>query len=254
MARLVAGEFSKIFSTRLWFWLLLVGMAVTALYVTLGIAFADNPSQPSPPLDTAEGQRTLFAVGSSPAAAVLAVLAAIGVAGEFRHRTASATFLATPRRGQVLLAKVAAYLVVGVGYAAACLALTIAMAMPWLASKDIAVSLTANGLPEAFAGAAIAVALFAPIGVGLGALLREQIGVTVGLLLYLFVIEPILARIPALEPIAAYLPGTAARALSQVHQSSIEFVAPWAGALLLCGYGVALAAAGTVALRRRDIA
>ena len=254
MARLIRAEFRKVATTRVWIWLLLVAVAVTAAYVALGIAYADNPAQPAPPLTSAEGQRTLFAVGSSPAAALLAVLAAIGVAGEYRHRTATPTFLATPHRWRVLLAKVVAYAVIGVVYAAVCLAVTVAIAVPWLASKDITVSLMDNGLPGAFGGAVLAVALFAPIGVGLGALLREQIAVTVGLLLYLFVIEPIIVRIPAVESAAPYLPGTAARALARVHQSDIDFVAPWIGAALLLVYGLFVAVAGIAVTQRRDVA
>lgn len=253
MRRLIAAELQKVFTTRLWMWMLIVSSAITALYVVTSIVFADNPADPAPPLSSAEGQRTLFSVGSSPAAAMLAVLATIGVAGEFRHRTATATFLATPDRKRILVAKIAAYGVVGVVYAVVCIVLTAAIALPWLASKDIDVSLLGNGIPAALLGAVIAVTLFAAVGVGLGSLLREPVAATVGLLIYLFLLEPIFARIPAVETWAPYFPGTAARSLAQVHQSDVDFLQPWQGALVLAGYGVVIAAAGTLALNRRDI-
>jgi hypothetical protein len=44
MTRLIAGEFHKLFTTRLWLWLLLAALAITALYTGLDIAFADNPA------------------------------------------------------------------------------------------------------------------------------------------------------------------------------------------------------------------
>ena len=44
-----------------------------------------------------------------------------------------------------------------------------------------------------------AVAIFGLIGVGLGALVREQVATVVGLLVYLFIAEPIVTRIPALH-------------------------------------------------------
>jgi hypothetical protein len=47
------------------------------------------------PLTSPEGQRTLFAVASGGANTLVAVLAAIAITGEFRHKTATATFLAT---------------------------------------------------------------------------------------------------------------------------------------------------------------
>jgi hypothetical protein len=102
--RLIAAEFRKLSTTRLWLWLLLASAALTALFASLAIAFDDEPDNATPPLWTPEGQHTLFSVGSG-TRPLLAVLAAIALTGEFRHRTASATFLATLQRGRVVLAR-----------------------------------------------------------------------------------------------------------------------------------------------------
>jgi len=45
-------------------------------------------------------------------------------------------------------------------------------------------------------GVVSAVAIYSLVGVGLAALLREQVTTEVGLLVYLFVVEPIVTRIP----------------------------------------------------------
>src|SRR6266511_3030242 len=163
MRRLIAGEFGKLFTTRLWLWLLLASMALTALYASLAIAFDDDPDNFAPSLGSPAGQRLLFAVAGGAAKSLVAVLAAIGLTGEFRHKTVTATFLATPHRGRVVAAKLVTYAVV-----------------------------------------IATVAVFAVLGVGLGALLRDQVATVVALLIYLFVAEPIITRISALGEWTSY--------------------------------------------------
>jgi len=253
MTRLIAAEFWKLFTTRLWLWLLLGAVALTALFVSLAIAFGDDPDTWTLPFSTPEGQQTLFAIAAGGASPLVAVLAAIGLTGEFRHRTATATFLATPHRGRVVLAKLVTYGLVGAGYALVCIAVIVTIALPWLAAKDIDVSLTGNGIPRTMAGVIAAVAIYGLIGVGLGALLRDQVATVVGLLVYLFVVEPIVTRIPALSDWTRYLPGPADDALTQVSLSNQEFLAPWQGGLVLATYGIVFAVAGTFLALRRDV-
>jgi ABC-2 type transport system permease protein len=128
-----------------------------------------------------------------------------------------------------VLAKPITYALVGVGYALACIAVTIAIALPWLDAKGIPVPLGGNGIPATLAGVAAAVAIFGLIGVGLGSLVREQVATMVGLLVYLFIAEPIVTRIPALHSWTIYLPGAAANALTQVAQANQDFLLPWRG-------------------------
>lgn len=253
MRRLVTAELRKLLTTRLWLWLLLGSLALTALYAALAIAFAGDADNPTPPLSTAPGQRTVFSVGAGAATPLIAVLAAIGLTGEFRHRTATTTFLATPHRGRVVVAKLITYGLVGIVYALACIALTIAIAVPWLRARGIDVPLTSNGIPGTLAGVVAAVAVFGLVGVGLGALLRDQVAATAGLLVYLFVVEPIVTRVEALGAWTSYLPGAASSALTRVSQAGQDFLEPWQGGLVLAGYGVALALAGTRLAVRRDV-
>jgi len=253
MTVLIAGEFRKLLTTRLWLWLLLGAMGLTALYASLLIGFSADPDTMTAPLNSPEGQRTLFAVASGGANTLVAVLAAIGITGEFRHKTATATFLATPRRGRVVAAKLATYALVGVAYGAACLIVVTVIAVPWLAAKGIEVGLLDKGLPGTYAGVIADVAIFGLLGVGLGALLRNQVATVVGLLVYRFVAEPILTGIPALDSWTTYLPGSASAALTQVSLTTQEYLRTWEGGLVLAGYGLLLAAAGAVVSVRRDI-
>jgi ABC-2 type transport system permease protein len=253
MAALIAGEHRKLLSTRLWWWLLVAAMALTGLYAGLNIAFTDDPDNFAPHLSTPEGQQLLIAIAATPATTFGAVVAGIGLTGEFRHRTATATFLATPHRARVVGAKLAVYGAVGAGYAVACVGVVVAMSVPWLASKGIELSLTRPGMPGTVAGVIAAGAAFGLLGVALGALLRDQVATVVGLLVYRFVAEPIVTSIPALHAWTLYLPGSAASALAGSTLENRDFLEPWQGGLVLAGYLVVLVAAGAALITRRDI-
>lgn len=253
MGRLVAGEMRKLSTTRLWLWLLLAAMALTALYAGLNIAFTDDPDNFAPHLSTPQGQRLHYGTAASAATTLVAVLAAIGLTGEFRHRTATATFLATPHRGRVVVAKLVTYAVVGVGFAVACLAVTVAIGVPWLATRDITLSLTGDGIPATLAGVVAAGAAFGMLGVAVGALVRDQVAAVVGLLVYRFVAEPVVTSVPALHDWTLHLPGPAASALAGSSLETREFLAPWQGGLLLVAYAALFAIAGIALAMRRDV-
>ncbi len=253
MARLMAGEFRKLTSTRLWLWLLLGSVALTVLFAALAVAFGDDPSNPTPPLSSPGGQRTVFSVGFGGAGALVAVLGAVVMTGEFRHRTATATFLGTPGRARVVMAKMITSAVVGAGFALVCVAATIALAVPSLGAQGIEVSLSGNGIPGTLVAVVIAVALYAVIGAGLGAALRDQVAAAAGLLVYLFVVEPVVTRVGALKEWSIYLPGMAANALTNIRQAGQDFLTPWQGGLVLAGYALVLAIVGTLSVARRDV-
>lgn len=252
MIGLVRAELRKLTSTRLWLWLLLGAVALGALFVSLSLGFADDPDNFSLPLDSELGQRTLFATAAG-GGTLAAVLGAIGLTGEFRHLTATQTFLATPRRGRVVVAKLIVYPLVGVVYALASIGVVVAIALPWLAAKGIDVSLLENGIPATLAGVVTTMAIYALVGVGLGALVRNQVATVVGLLVYLFVVEQILTAIPAIESVTRFLPGSAVNALTQVSLGGYDLLEPWQGGLLLSAYGVAFALLGTLFTVRRDV-
>jgi ABC-2 type transport system permease protein len=250
---LIAGEFQKLFGTRLWLWLLLGAIGLTVAFSVLVIINADNPNNPTPPLSDPGGQRTLFAVGFSGAGALAAVLGAIGMTAEFRHRTATPTFLATPSRARVVVAKVLSYGIVGTGFGVVCAAVTIAVALPALSAEGVSVSLLDNDIPMTLVASVLAIALFAMVGVGLGAALQDQVAATAGLLLYLFVLEPIVTRIDAFQSWAQYLPGPLSSGLTNVTQTGQEFLTPWLAGVVLAGYAVLLAVVGAMVTTRRDI-
>lgn len=253
MTRLIRAEFRKLATTRLWLWLLAACAAWTAGYTALAIGFAGQVSSLTPPLATPAGQHTLLAIGAGGAGPLAAILAAVGVTGEYRHHTAAATFLATPARCKVITAKLLTYLLTGAGYALASIAIALAVALPWLAARGTPMPPAGNGNPAVLAAVVASTAIFAVAGAGLGALAGGQVATVTGLLIYLYVAEPLLTHVPALHSWTAYLPGVAADALTQATQAGVQLLTPWAGGLMFAAWAVALAAAGTLRTIRRDI-
>jgi ABC-type transport system involved in multi-copper enzyme maturation permease subunit len=252
VTRLVGGEFRKLFTTRLWLWMALGAIAITVLFLGFTIAFDGAEGNPQPPLSTAEGQRNLFGVAVASEVFVL-ILGIIAVTGEFRHQTVTPTFLATPRRGRVVVAKLVTYAVVGLGYGLLVVGVSVAVALPWLAAKDVDVSLAEGGIPGALVGTVTAIAVYGVLGVGVGALVRNQVAAIVGALVYLFVVEAFAATIPTVRDYYRYLPGGANAALAGTTQPGVDLLAPWQGGVLLAVYGVVFAVAGTWLAVRRDV-
>jgi ABC-2 type transport system permease protein len=253
VTRLVRSELRKLLTTQVWFWLLLGALALSALGVVGQVLTDGSADNPGPRLVTAEGQRNLFAQ-SSAAGVFVAILAIIGMTGEYRHLTVTPTFLGTPRRTLVVIAKLITYTLVGLAYSVLCAVLVVAMAKPWLAAKGIPVSLTDNRIPLVLLAAVVAVAIYGIVGVGIGALVRNQVAAVVLTLAFLFVVEPLIGNIPWVrDHVYKFLPGGAAAALTQTTQPNATLLEPWQGGLLLAGYGIAFAVLGALTTVRRDV-
>lgn len=253
MTALVRAEFRKLFTTRLWLWLSLAALGFTAIAVVATIAVAGTPAGAAAlPLDSDAGLHNLFASAAS-GTALLLVLGAVGVTAEFRYLTATPTFLATPRRARVIVAKMIAYAGYGAGYALVAIAVVLAIALPWLPAKGIHVSVTGHGIPGVMAAAVAVCVIYTVVGVGVGALVRNQVAAIVGSLLYLFVLEGLLSLIPVVRDYYRFLPGGASSALIGVTTGREDLLQPWQGGLLFLGYGIAFAAIAVASTLRRDV-
>lgn len=144
MSRALRAEVLKLRSTRL-----LVGLSAGALaLVLLGVALTlgFEGQQGTPELTGEEGVRSVLSQVGGGWIFTL-ILGVLGMTGELRHGTLTPTFLATPRRGRVLAAKLAVYAGVGVVVTALCALAVLAVGLPWLAAKDISVDLGSSTVP-----------------------------------------------------------------------------------------------------------
>ncbi|MCZ2823933.1 MULTISPECIES: ABC transporter permease [unclassified Modestobacter] len=250
VARLVRAEWTKLFTTRVWIGLLLGACVLSGAFAALFTAFAGNQDSGLPPLDSPEYARLAFSIATN-ATVISVVLGIIGITQEYRHRTATPTFLATPQRGRVVIAKLLAYALVAVPYAVLVCAVTVAVVLVYGNARGNAPELTGENL-EVLAFAGLALVVYTLIGVGLGALLKNQVGAIVAALVYLYVVEPLLRSIPATSGAYKWLPGGALEAMTATFQGP-DLLEQWQGVLLLLGYGLAAALLGTLLAVRRDV-
>ena len=247
MTRLVHSELLKLRTTRTARVLLTLAAAGTAALIAIVLLLAGQPGQPALGPDAL---RQLVLVPAQPLTLAALVLGVLGMAGELRHGTATSTFLVTPKRGRVVAAKLAAA-VTGLAMAAASSAAVLAVGLPWLRAKGIEVAIADPGVAARVAGLAVAVALYAVLGTGLGALLRNQVAaVVVGLLWWSQGVERVLTGILHQPGLERWLPMGAASALTAPGDGTLPM---WAGALVFAAYGLGLALLGSRLVARRDL-
>jgi ABC-2 type transport system permease protein len=248
MTRLVQAELLKLRTTRTARALLALTAAGTAALVAVVLLLAGQPGQPALGPDAL---RQLVLVPAQPLTLAALVLGILGMAGELRHGTATSTFLVTPRRGRVVAAKLAAAGLTGLAMALVSSVAVLAVGLSWLRAKGVEVALADPGLAANLAGLAAAVALFAVLGTGLGALLRNQAAaLVVGLLWWSQGVERVLTGILHQPGLERWLPMGAASALTRPGDAYLPI---WAGALVLAAYGLVLALLGGRLVARRDL-
>jgi hypothetical protein len=132
------------------------------------------------------------------------------VTNEFRHKTLTPTFLATPRRGIALGGKLAAGVVMGVLYAAVALVAAVGIGAAALAAFGIDTRLGETDTWAMIGRIVASFVLWTLIGVGVGTLVRNQVAAVVGVLAFTQFLEPIARTVATLvdgvSGVTAYLP------------------------------------------------
>ena len=203
-----------------------------------------------PTLDTAAGVRNLFS-GAGASYLFALVIGILGMTQEFRFQTVSGAFLAAPRRSPVVVAKMAAYAIIGACYALVGIVVGYLVALLLLLFKDHA-PIDGGSLVAIGAGAVLGSALYGILGVAVGALVRNQIAALLGALVWVLLVEAlVVAFLPSL---GKWLPGGA---LSSVLQSTginnATYLPAWGGAVVLLGYAVVIGGFAAATTLRRDV-
>jgi ABC-2 type transport system permease protein len=201
-------------------------------------------------LSSADNQLMVFGRGEFLAALFAALLGAMSITAEIRHGTIRPTFLFDSDRGRVVAAKVAVSALIGGGFGLAASALAAAVGAGVLDARGIDIQLDSGDYALLVAGGAAASALWAAIGVGIGAIVREQVPTVIGITAWLLFVEGLFGE--KLADISKFAPGNLGMAVSG--QEPDTLLTPGISLLLLVLYAVAAAVAGSIATARRDVA
>lgn len=249
MIRLIRSELLKVRSTQVWFWLLLASLAITAASVIGNLATAGSQAHLRSQI------HDILTAANSGYIAVF-VLGVLSVTTEFRYQTITPTVLATPSRWRLISAKLITFALIGAGFALACVVVDLAITVPWVVARGINFSVADNYAPVLATFAVVT--LMCLIGLGTGALLKNQIvAVSVGLIV-LIVLEQLIIIIPGVKYVYPYLPGGLTRALilSSTEDrvlNGVTMLPIWGGAVGLLIWGLGLAVLGAGITMNRDI-
>jgi len=174
------------------------------------------------------------------------LLGVLSITSEFHHRTATATFLATPQRWRVLVGKTIACLLV-----APPVAVVLLTAPLTLGVLTGAIDLTLDAdLARLIARAALGFECWVLLGVGIGAVVRNQTVAAAVPLIWFGVIEQLLQSYGS-SRLLPWLPGGASAALAGGRFPGVLPV--WAALLVFLAYVAALLVPGARAIRTCDI-
>jgi ABC-2 type transport system permease protein len=178
------------------------------------------------------------------------------ISGEFAHGTIRPTFAATPRRGQVLIAKAVVIAVFGAVAEALVVVFCFAVSSAIASSRGVSISLGSE--PTARAGM-IGVVVFAVIvgmlGYALGMLIRNTAAAVAVLILWPLVIENIIFGILSAAGVdhpANYLPYISGIALQRTNDIQPGEIGRIAGGLFFAAFSAVIAAIGATLTARRD--
>lgn len=241
--RLISNEFLKLRTTRSAF--ILVGVAQLVVIAGASGAFVSG-------LDPKDPETVRIGLAHVGLVAVFSlILGIMAMAGEYRHKTITDTYLATPRRGRVVGAKIVTYAIVGAGVGLVSTVTSIATIATWMGVKDAPLDLGASGLWQTMVGCFVWNVCFGAMGVGVGALVRNLAGAISGALVWIALVEGIVGQL--VGDSARWLPFRAGGALQGFASPGVEQLSQVAGGLVLVGYAAAFVAVAVTTTIRRDV-
>ena len=245
MPRLVRTEIRKLTTTKLP-WGFLAALVVIAGLDAAVVAFATDMDGSKAFVGTAADQQSLMAFASN-AMIGTSLFGAIAVAREYGHHTVVPMFLTSPNRTRAVLAQLTAVLLGGAVLAFLGQALVVAGVAVALPSTGFGFLVSAGDLIPLFAATTLAGAVGATLGAGLGALIRNIGGAVTTAVLMLFVIPPL--AVQAFPDAATWIPQSLFAVVSGVSPE----VSLWAALLAVGAWAIIPAAAGLLAIERRDV-
>jgi len=190
------------------------------------------------------------------------------VTNEFFHQTATVTFLVTPHRTQVITSKFLAGAVLAAGFWLLTTVINLIVGSIFFTSNGYSVPLDQWPVTRSIVFNLLAYVIWAILGIGLGVLIRSQLGATItGTVAYLlglpvaglffFLINKYVIKEDWVYNGLLAVPSVASQVMVSSDRVPLgpDLLGPpwWVGLLVLLGYGLLAGAVGTLITRRRDI-
>jgi len=267
MGGAIRAEFRKFFTTRMW-WGMAIGVflsgAAFAVLFALVVAGSrtggpDSGGPRLPGLGSTSMVSTVYTAGLSLAYLLTMTVGVMSIGSEYRHKTITSTFLATPKRVHVMVAKVISLLGIGAFYGVVFLVSSVGVGAATIAIKGFSPLPEVGPITRTLALSLLVLGLWALIGLGAGILIPNQVAAILIAVGAAWILEPLLGFLLGLvswgQSIVPYLPSQATSAMvGQVNTSAtVELLSWWAGALVLVAYAAVLAGIGSLLTVRRDV-
>ena len=237
MKALLHAELLKLRTTRTFVAVVGTAAALSLILVALGAS-----------LDVGKDPHALFTNNSI--TYIIVLLGAIGMTGEWRHRTITGSILAAPDRVRLLAAKALSYSVAGVLLSLGVTVATMVVGTVILGSRGEA-TLSSGELADVLWRNLAVAAVLGPIGVAIGALVRNQIVTVVGLVALAAVIEPAVSQVAPAVGRFGPLSGAPGGVLGGSEASTL--LAPGLALAILVAWALAALTAAAWRLNRRDL-
>lgn len=265
MSAAIKAEFRKLFTTRMWWILLLImvaylgfmGLLMSSLFVfiddDLGVGVSESRQM-----------AILLYSFASPLGYVFPLLiGSLLFTSEYRHKTITASLLVAPNRTVLLASKLIVGMILGFVYGVVALAASVGSAAPILELAGSGAYLTDTEVLKLGAGTVWVFVLWAMMGVAFGGLIVNQIAAIIVLIAMTQFIEPILGiglmfseigqKIGQFLPAAAGSAIVGENAMAMGMEGAAEGLSRFEGSLVLLAYIAVFAVLARLITLRRDI-
>jgi len=282
---LIRAEYRKLRTTNSW-WIfalslvlgtgaaLAVNMLQAHFYLTAAPPTGDDGGGPGGPAaaqaqynlmhDVAAQAANVFTSGLFFGGLFAMLLAILLVTNEYYHQTATTTFLTTPHRSAVIVAKFVVAMIAAALFWLITTVLDVIAGIIYFKAEGFGNHLGDWTVQHAILANLMVFALWGVFGIGLGVLIRSQLGATITstvlyvagsflagiiftLIRYLWIKHDWVLTAQVILPAEA---GRVAVAATKAYPQAAPW---WVGVLVLLGYGVVTGLVGTMIMRKRDI-
>jgi ABC-type transport system involved in multi-copper enzyme maturation permease subunit len=207
---------------------------------------------------------SIFTSGQFFGLLLVLLLSALVVTNEFQYQTATATFLTTPRRTRVVIGKLVAGVALGMLFWFVTQAISLVAGTVFFHNIGLTNNLGAWAIQRAILFNALGYLLWAIFGIGLGTLIRNQIGSVVaamgvylvgyaGAIVVFQLVRAYLIHGDWVLTAAVSMPPIASAIMISPEKLYDQSAAWWVGALVVLGWALLAGGIGILLTRRRDI-